>query len=98
MTAIVRETVADWLTRQHQAIADNIPVTIRLGYADADRLATLLCRIESDPGMVAVDCDDDEELADLGDLAARLFETVCAATDTAMNTPAASGGNTRSVF
>lgn len=76
--------VAEWNIRNREAIADNRPVTITLGYADADRLATLLCTIESDPGLVTVDPDDDDEAADVGALATRLFEAVCAATDAAI--------------
>ena len=90
--------VAAWNIRNREAIDDNRPVTITLGYADADRLATLLCRIENVPEMVALDSDDAEEVADLGALATRLFEVVCAATDAALNTPTASGANARSVF
>ena len=90
--------IAEWNCRNREAIADNRPVTITLGYADADALATILCRIENAPELFAMDEDDAEEVADLGDLATRLFETVCKATDVALNTPAASGANARSVF
>ena len=88
--------VAAWNIRNREAIDDNRPVTITLGYADADRLATLLCRIENVPEVAALDSDDAEEVADLGALATRLFEAVCTATDAALNT--ASGANARSVF
>lgn len=81
--AISHGTIASLI---REAIDDNRPVTITLGYADADRLATLLCRIENVPEMVALDSDDAEEVADLGALATRLFEAVCAATDAALNT------------
>lgn len=88
--------IATWNLRNREAIDDNRPVTITLGYADADRLATLLCRIENVPEVAALDSDDAEEVADLGALATRLLEAVCTATDVALNT--ASGANARSVF
>ena len=90
--------VAAWNIRNREAIDDNRPVTIVLGYADADRLATLLSRIENVPEVAALDSDDAEEVADLGALATRLFEAVCAATDVALNTHTTSGANARSVF
>lgn len=70
--------------RIREAIAANEPVTITLRYSDADALATLLCRIENIPERFVMNEDDVEEVADLGDLATRLFETVCKATNDAL--------------
>ncbi len=79
-TSFVRESAAEWVARQRRAINADIPVTITLGFRDADRLATILCRIESG---IRVDLDDDDEEDDVTDLAGRLFGTVCAANDAA---------------
>ena len=76
--------IADWNCLNREAIEANKPVTITLGYADADALATILCRIENVPERFVMDEDDVEEVVDLGALATRLFETVCEATDAAL--------------
>lgn len=78
----VSETAAHWLDRQRRAITENAPVTLTLGFADVDRLATILCAIES--GCEVEPSDD----------ITRLFEAMCAATDSALG----SGANARSVF
>lgn len=83
MSAQVRESAAEWLDRQRKAIDANVPVTLTLGFADADRLATILYRIENDPAVMAIFPDDEEEVAGLGEVAGRLFEVVCHATDAA---------------
>lgn len=90
--------IADWNCLNREAIEANKPVTITLGYADADALATILCRIENVPEAYAIDEDDTEEVAGIRSRATRIFEAVCAATDVALRTPSASGANARSVF
>jgi hypothetical protein len=81
MSAQVRESAAEWLDRQRKAIDANGPVTLTLGFADADRLATILCRIES--GLNFETYDDEEEAEKDRDAVCRLFTVVCHATDAA---------------